>query len=320
MGERAFGWLVVNRFLGTDKFRDIAARLVSAAEAHGARIALKYNDELLPALCGGACGAFDMLPGERPDFVLFYDKDIRLAAELEQRGMRLFNSSRAIELCDDKALTHAALKGAVPMPLTYSAPFTYENVGYTELSFAERFAEALGFPLVIKEVCGSFGQQVYLAHSMEEVGRILRSVGGRRVIFQRFIKESAGRDLRLNVVGPEVIARERMKAKKRSGLLLNDPEVIAAMERTSGSGDFRANITIGGSMRKHTPTPAEEAIAIRAAELLGLDFCGADLIGSENGPLLIEVNSNAHFKSIYDCTGVNAADEIIAHILRSIGA
>ena len=213
--------------------------------------------------------------------------------------MRLFNSSRAIELCDDKALTHAALKGAVPMPLTYSAPFTYENVGYTELSFAERFAEALGFPLVIKEVCGSFGQQVYLAHSMEEVGRILRSVGGRRVIFQRFIKESAGRDLRLNVVGGKV---------------------IAAMERTSGSGDFRANITIGGSMRKHTPTPAEEAIAIRAAELLGLDFCGADLIGSENGPLLIEVNSNAHFKSIYDCTGVNAADEIIAHILRSIGA
>ncbi len=299
MGERAFGWLVVNRFLGTDKFRDIAARLVSAAEAHGARIALKYNDELLPALCGGACGAFDMLPGERPDFVLFYDKDIRLAAELEQRGMRLFNSSRAIELCDDKALTHAALKGAVPMPLTYSAPFTYENVGYTELSFAERFAEALGFPLVIKEVCGSFGQQVYLAHSMEEVGRILCSVGGRRVIFQRFIKESAGRDLRLNVVGGKV---------------------IAAMERTSGSGDFRANITIGGSMRKHTPTPAEEAIAIRAAELLGLDFCGADLIGSENGPLLIEVNSNAHFKSIYDCTGVNAADEIIAHILRSIGA
>ncbi|MBQ4448076.1 MAG: RimK family alpha-L-glutamate ligase [Clostridia bacterium] len=299
MGERAFGWLVVNRFLGTDKFRDIAARLVSAAEAHGARIALKYNDELLPALCGGACGAFDMLPGEKPDFVLFYDKDIRLAAELEQRGMRLFNSSRAIELCDDKALTHAALKGAVPMPLTYSAPFTYENVGYTELSFAERFAEALGFPLVIKEVCGSFGQQVYLAHSMEEVGRILRSVGGRRVIFQRFIKESAGRDLRLNVVGGKV---------------------IAAMERTSGSGDFRANITIGGSMRKHTPTPAEEAIAIRAAELLGLDFCGADLIGSENGPLLIEVNSNAHFKSIYDCTGVNAADEIIAHILRSIGA
>ena len=299
MGERAFGWLVVNRFLGTDKFRDIAARLVSVAEAHGARIALKYNDELLPALCGGACGAFDMLPGERPDFVLFYDKDIRLAAELEQRGMRLFNSSRAIELCDDKALTHAALKGAVPMPLTYSAPFTYENVGYTELSFAERFAEALGFPLVIKEVCGSFGQQVYLAHSMEEVGRILRSVGGRRVIFQRFIKESAGRDLRLNVVGGKV---------------------IAAMERTSGSGDFRANITIGGSMRKHTPTPAEEAIAIRAAELLGLDFCGADLIGSENGPLLIEVNSNAHFKSIYDCTGVNAADEIIAHILRSIGA
>ena len=293
--KKVRGILIVNRFLHTNKFSDISARLLASAERLGAELDLYTNDEFFTASGGGR----DILPCSGADFVLFYDKDVRLASSLEKRGFRLFNSSRAIELCDDKALTHAALKGAVPMPLTYSAPFTYENVGYTELSFAERFAEALGFPLVIKEVCGSFGQQVYLAHSMEEVGRILRSVGGRRVIFQRFIKESAGRDLRLNVVGGKV---------------------IAAMERTSGSGDFRANITIGGSMRKHTPTPAEEAIAIRAAELLGLDFCGADLIGSENGPLLIEVNSNAHFKSIYDCTGVNAADEIIAHILRSIGA
>lgn len=299
LNERARGWLVVNRFLGAEKFKDIAARLVTAAEAQGARLKLKYNDELLPAMGGAACGAFDILPEERPDFVLFYDKDISLARGLERRGMRLFNNSRAIALCDDKSLTHEALSGMVPMPLTYCAPFTYENIGYTDTAFAEKLLEILGAPVVIKEVCGSFGQQVYLAHDIEEAKRILESVRGKRVIFQKFIAESAGRDLRLNVVGGRV---------------------IAAMERFSETGDFRANITIGGSMKKHEPTPQEEATAIRAAELLGLDFCGVDLVETNNGPVLIEVNSNAHFKSIYDCTGVNAADAIMEHILRSVGA
>ena len=298
-GERAVGWLVVNRFLNNLKFSDIAERLITAAHAQGARLDLKYNDGLLPAMGGEAFGVFDVLPEERPDFVLFYDKDVRLAVELERRGMRLFNNSRAIAICDDKALTHAALSGLLPMPLTYSAPFTYENIGYNDLSFAETLVEKLGLPVVIKEACGSFGQQVYLARSMEEVERILRAVGGKRVIFQRFIEECSGRDLRLNVVGGRV---------------------IAAMERRSENGDFRANVTIGGSMKKYVPTKEEEALAIRAAELIGLDFCGADILPSKDGPLLLEVNSNAHFKSIYDCTGVNAADEILAHILRSIGA
>lgn len=287
------GILIVNRFLNTHKFSDISARLIASAERMGAELSLYTNDELLPASGRGR----DLLPfdPEETDFVLFYDKDIRLASQLESRGMRLFNSSRAIELCDDKSLTHLALDGAVPMPATYCAPFTYENIGYNDLSFVESMFSLLGAPLVIKEVFGSFGGQVYLAHDPFEAGEILKKVGGRRVIFQEFIKESAGRDLRLNVVGGRV---------------------IASMERWSETGDFRANITIGGSMRPHTPTAEEEELAVRAAELLGLDFCGVDLLLSEDGPLVCEVNSNAHFRSIEECTGVNAADEILTHIIN----
>ncbi|MBR3383033.1 MAG: RimK family alpha-L-glutamate ligase [Clostridia bacterium] len=289
------GILIVNRFLHTTKFNDISARFSASAEKLGAELSLFTNDELLPVTGLGR----DLLPfdPDAVDFVLFYDKDIRLAAQLEKRGMRLFNSSRAIELCDDKSLTHIALDGKADMPATYIAPFTYENIGYTDLAFVGKMFDLLGAPLVIKEAFGSFGQQVYLAHDPEEACGILRRTGGRRVIFQQFIKQSAGRDLRLNVVGGRV---------------------IAAMERWSENGDFRANITLGGSMRPHTPTPEEERIALNAAEALGLDFCGVDLLIADGRPLLCEVNSNAHFKSIEECTGVNAADEIMAHIMRSV--
>ena len=294
--KKLSGILIVNKFLNNNKFSDISARFMASSERMGAELSLFTNDEFY--LCTGR--GIDDYPdkAEQADFVLFYDKDFMLARQLEQRDMRLFNSSTAIKLCDDKSLTHLALDNVVPMPATYIAPFTYENIGYNSIDFVQRMFDLLGSPLVIKEVCGSFGQQVYLAHSPKEAGEVLNRVGGRPVIFQKFIRESAGRDLRLNVVGGRV---------------------IAAMERWSETGDFRANITIGGSMRKHIPTPEEETVALKAAEALGLDFGGVDLLLSDEGPLLCEVNSNAHFKSIYDCTGVNAADEIMAHIIRSVG-
>ena len=291
------GWLVVNRFLNTNKFTELTALLVGAAERLGVCLEVFTNDELIPAMGGLGHMERDLLPEKKPDFVLFYDKDIALARALEKRGLRLFNSARAIELCDDKAKTHEALSGLVPQPLTYCAPFTYENIGYNDTDFVDRIMASLGCPVVIKEVFGSFGQQVYLAHDRAEAEEILKKVGGKRVIFQEFIKESAGRDLRLNVVGNKV---------------------IAAMERWSEHGDFRANISNGGSMRAHTPTAAEEAIAIRTAKLLGLDFCGVDLLVKNGAPIVCEVNSNAHFKSIMQCTGVNAADEIMAHIVRTV--
>ncbi len=293
--KKPHGILIVNRFLHTSKFTDISARFSASAEKLGAELSLFANDELFPVSGAGD----DRFPfdTDRTDFVLFYDKDIRLASQLEKRGMRLFNSSRAIELCDDKSLTHIELDGIVPMPATCCAPFTFENIGYNCLDFVDEMFSILGSPLVVKEAFGSFGQQVYLARDPSEACALLKRIGGKRVIFQKFIEESAGRDLRLNVVGDRV---------------------IAAMERWSETGDFRANITIGGRMRPHTPTAEEEALALRAAEALGLDFCGVDLLLSCEGPLVCEVNSNAHFKSIEDCTGVNAADAIMAHILSSI--
>ena len=295
-----YGWLIVNRFLHTDKFCELYGWFASSAEQYGVELDVLTNDELCCSLTDeSAIPLVNGAPaGRLPDFVLFYDKDIRLAEQLERCGLKLYNSARAIELCDDKSLMHSRLAGLVPMPQTYSAPFTYENIGYCNTEFVDTMFTLLGAPVVVKEVYGSFGQQVYLCGTPDEARELLARIGGKKVIFQKFIASSFGRDLRLNVVGGRV---------------------VAAMLRYNEHGDFRANITNGGSMQPHTPTPEEEELAVRTAVLLGLDFCGVDLLfGEDGGPLLCEVNSNAHFKSIYQCTGVNAAELIMAHILSDV--
>ena len=109
-----------------------------------------------------------------PDFALFFDKDIRLALQLEMLGLRLFNSAKAIKVCDDKTLTYLMLKPAgLPMPETILCPQTFPELGYGDMSFIDTVAESLSYPFVIKEGCGSFGQQVYLAGGQEEARAIL---------------------------------------------------------------------------------------------------------------------------------------------------
>ena len=83
--------------------------------------------------------------------------------------------------------------------------------------------------------------------------------------------------------------------------------------------DFRANLTLGGKMEPYTPDASQVELALKAAKALSLDFCGVDLLfGDREEPILCEVNSNAHFKNIFDCTGVNAAIPIMEHILEKI--
>lgn len=281
------GLLVVNGFLNSNKFNEIYLWLKNAFERRGHSISVYTNAEL----------SLSIPDNKDIDFVIFWDKDIMLAKQLESRGMRLFNSSEAIEICDNKALTYIALKGRIPMPKTIVCPMTYRNIGYTRTDFVKKSTEILGLPVVIKECYGSFGEQVYLAETEEQAEEIVKNTA-EPLIFQEYIKESSGRDIRLNVTGGRV---------------------VASMLRYN-SNDFRANITNGGSMEKYTPTEEETAVAQKACKEIGLDFGGVDILFSERGPLLCEVNSNAHFRNIYDCTGINAADSICEYIEKSVNS
>ena len=287
------GWLVTNGFLHSRKFSEQAWWLLQAAEKIGISLEEKYNDEI-PVKIGreGICLAgIESLP----DFVLFQDKDIRLAKALEAKGIRLYNSAASVYACDDKYETFYTLAalGNFPLPPTIPAPMTYDNIGYTSYGFLDQVEKELGLPLVVKECFGSFGEQVYLANTSTELHLLVEKIGAKPMLFQKYIASSYGKDLRLQVVGDKV---------------------VCAMKRQGKEGDFRANLTLGGSRSAYNPSPSEEKLAVSVTKALGLDFAGVDLLLDGDNRYVCEVNSNAHFKRIAECTGVNVADCMLAHI------
>lgn len=273
-------WLVVNAFLKGQSFARMEALLKNAAAEQGVSLITKTNADFIREDSFNAA----------PRAAIFLDKDIKLAQRMENRGIRLFNSAAAIAVCDDKTLSTLAFEHAgIPQPKTILCPMTFPNIGYPTLDFLDEVTQELGFPMVVKEGKGSFGQQVYLARNMDELTVLMREVGPADILFQQFVAESSGRDLRLYVVGDEV---------------------VAAIMRVNQKDDFRANIEHGGIAFAHIPTQEEAHLALAASAACGTDFAGVDLLLSKDGPLVCEVNSNAHFLGLMEATRINPAVHI----------
>lgn len=265
------GILAVNHFLNTQKFSALNSHLLESAKKCGIELALKTNLEL----------SFET---PKADFVLFWDKDTDLAARLEKSGLPVFNSAKSIALCDNKAKTYIALDGIVKQPKTLTAPKTYFKADFTR--FVDGAIKILGMPLVFKECFGSFGEQVFLCKTKAE---ILTHITEKPFILQEFIADSAGRDIRIEVVGGK----------------------IAVAVRRENKNDFRANVTNGGIMTPYTPTDTEKQTALAACDALGLTFGGVDIL---EGGYVCEVNSNAHIINIMNCTGTDIAPLIFEEI------
>lgn len=288
------GYIIINGFLREEKFFSLYSALKQSADKARLQLELKTNIELMCDIASGKTVANETLP----PFAIFWDKDVRLAKTLEAAGMKLFNSADAIELCDDKSLTHIALMNRVPQPKTVLIPLTFPRVGYTDCTFLEKIADYLGFPFVIKQCFGSFGAGVYLAGNMEEAKAALMKTAGGAAIAQQYIASSFARDIRAYVVGDKV---------------------AAAMLRHNESGDFRANVAQGGKADAYALNETQAALAVKTAQILGCTFAGVDLLFGENGEMTVcEVNSNAHFAGISAATGVNIADKIIEAVTQRI--
>lgn len=288
------GWLVVNEFVNSDKFNELFEMLQSAAKRNDIKLIKKTGAAVWAQLAEN-----DYQPFEDLDFVLFWDKDIKLAGALENTGVRVFNSSKAIALCDDKAKTFLELKKHkdIKMPVTYVSPKKFHADGLMSEAYIESIKTTLGFPCIVKECLGSFGQQVYLADNEEDLRKLIIEIGDRDYIVQEYIKSSRGRDIRVQVVGNEV---------------------VATMYRFNDN-DFRANITNGGSMKEYTPDKKQMETAINVCRYLGLDFAGVDILfGEDDVPIVCEVNSNAHFKNLFDCTGIDVSIRILEYIRNEL--
>jgi ribosomal protein S6--L-glutamate ligase/gamma-F420-2:alpha-L-glutamate ligase len=291
------GWIIYNGSLPGNKFLDFAEWIQEAAAKKNSTAAIYQNNEL--AVIIGKTGLQFLEQQRLPDYVVFTDKDIYLARQLEIMGIPVFNSADAIEISDDKISTYLALsRQKLVIPKTINYPKVFGN-GFSDYNIIDTAIKQLGLPVVVKEAFGSFGEQVYLLHDKKELFRKVQELKGKAFIFQEFVATSCGKDIRLHVVGDRV---------------------VAGMKRTS-STDFRANVTTGGQMEAYEANEEEKELAIRAAKAIGADFAGVDLLfGPNETPVICEVNSNAHIRNMYECTKINVADYIMDYILEKIGS
>lgn len=284
------GLLIINSFLNINKFSNLYEFFKNASKKYEIELLVKTTDNFSTDLNNKLDEYNDI------DFILFWDKDIYLAQRLESLGFKVFNSAKAIELCDNKALTALKLSNAnIRIPKTIIAPKTFEGVLYNNLFFLDKAEKELTYPFIIKEVYGSFGKEVYLVKSREEAEKVINNIGYKDFIMQEFIETSSGRDVRINVVGGKV---------------------VCAMGRVN-KNDYRSNITNGGTMTNVNITKKQADLAIETVNTLGLDFAGVDVLyGLDDEPIICEVNSNPHFKSSLECTGIDLSEEIIKYILE----
>lgn len=289
------GLLTVNHYLNIPAINGTLKELAESAERQSLELVKMTNAELISALGASVRSAKRFLKKEKITFALFWDKDIRLCELLEECGIRVFNRSSAIWICDDKSLTYTKLCGAgIRMPQTVLLPKCYYPALPPE-EFILSLERELGYPMIAKEVFGSMGEQVYLAEDRDSLIEIIKNAGTKGMIFQRFVKSSRGRDMRIYIVGGRV---------------------CGAMIRSSET-DFRANASLGGKCEPFTPDRAQAAVAKKVCRILGLDFAGVDLLFAEDGePILCEVNSNAQFVKLNEICSVNIADDIIRYIKK----
>ncbi|WP_186576251.1 ATP-grasp domain-containing protein [Aquibacillus kalidii] len=293
-----YGWVIYNGHLQGSKFLDFAESIHKAGKQNNVTIDIVKNNQLLSFLSEKGSNLLFQIDKPLPDFVIFGDKDITLAWQLESMQIPVFNSATAIDICDNKITTYQKLaENGLPIPKTVAAPKIFANVQDIDLETFYPIEKQMDYPMVVKEAYGSFGEQVYLVHNRKELDEIITEIKDRPFVIQEFISSSYGKDIRLNVVGNKV---------------------VSSMLR-SAANDFRANSQTEGVSEMYTPTEKEVELAIQATKAIGVDFAGVDLLfGPNQQPIICEVNSNAHIKKTLAATGVDVADHIVKYVISKI--
>lgn len=211
--------------------------------------------------------------------------------QFEMKGVFTTASSIAINRSRDKLRSYQLMaKYGVNIPKTVFARETADFEAVMEL--------AGGAPVIIKVARGTHGNGVVLAETRKAAKAVMQAffVEGVSFLVQEFVEESAGSDIRALVVGGRV---------------------VACIKRQSLNDDFRSNTHQGGVGRKTQLTDEEEKVAIKAAKAMGLPICGVDMMRSNRGPLVLEVNSSASIKTPELLTKKDVAKQIIEYVERN---
>ncbi|HMF30003.1 MAG TPA: RimK family alpha-L-glutamate ligase [Candidatus Lokiarchaeia archaeon] len=278
----------VNRLWETAEERGITISVVAPQQVG---IIIDGNDHVV------------LVDGERvaiPDFVLTrMGAHIKYAGraclrQLESLCVRVVNSSEGLDIVTDKLFTLQILnQHGLPVPKTMLLQFP------VDFDLVEQY---FGFPLILKVVKGNKGQGVMLVESRERLEDLVEFIHSTSaapdIILQEFITTSKGRDVRVFVVGQQV---------------------VACMERHARPGGFKANFHEGGTVESISVTPEIEELAFECAELLKIDIFGLDLLFGETGFIICEVNGSPGWEGLELANpGLRVADIIYDYIENQI--
>jgi ribosomal protein S6--L-glutamate ligase len=211
--------------------------------------------------------------------------------QFEMMGVFVANESQAISRSRDKLRSLQLLaRDGVGLPVTGCAHSTKDIDGVISL--------AGGTPLVVKLIEGTQGVGVILAETKKAAQAVIEAFRGldANILVQEYIKEAGGSDVRCFVVGGRV---------------------VATMKRQAAPGEFRSNLHRGGSAQSVKITPEERSTAVRAAKTMGLNIAGVDVLRSNHGPVVMEVNSTPGLEGIEKATGIDVAGKIIEFIEKN---
>lgn len=211
--------------------------------------------------------------------------------QFEMMNIYCVNTSIAITRSRDKLRSQQLLaRKGIGLPVTGFAHSTQHSEDLISL--------VGGPPLIIKLLEGTQGLGVVLAETQNAAQSVIQAFRGldANILVQEYIKEAKGQDIRCFVVGDKV---------------------VASMLRQGKEGEFRSNIHRGGNARVVKITPEERSTAVRSARIMGLNVAGVDLLRSNHGPVIMEVNSSPGLEGITKATGKNIADIIIHFIEKN---
>ncbi|MFK7848749.1 MAG: 30S ribosomal protein S6--L-glutamate ligase [Rhodothermales bacterium] len=274
-------------------------RLIEAAETRGHEIRVidvlrcyMNITSLKPTVHyrGEELDGFDAVIPRIGASVTFYGTAV--LRQFEMMNVFPLNESVAITRSRDKLRSAQLLaRKGIGMPVT--------GFAHNPDDIQDLLNQVGGSPVVIKLLEGTQGIGVVLAETKKAAESVIQAFMGLKanIMVQEFIKEAGGADLRCFVVGNKV---------------------VAAMKRQGPAGEFRSNLHRGGSASLIRLTPQERATAVRAAKIMGLEVCGVDLLRSNHGPVVMEVNSSPGLEGIEMASGKDVAGMIIEYMEKRV--
>ena len=245
------------------------------------KITIKHQANPLPILDVIIC---------RPNFISEPSLHLYAPEIFALNGYRVINGLSAIKAGKNKIAQHIAFeKNKIPCPRWGVAQKSEDVVA---------LANEIGYPVVLKVAFGTHGKGVFFTDKQETLKPIADYLAVRDrnpIIVEEYIAEAKRKDLRVFIVCGKI---------------------VAAMERSAPDGDVRANTSNGGIGSPVELNEKEADLALRAAKLFDLEIAGVDIIRSNRGPLLLEVNANPGFKELEKATGVDVAGAIVDYVAK----